>query len=212
MHSTSLPDRTDTTHLGVHGSATWCSTRRIVTLRRCNWLLVSPVVRTSLVNRTKEPSMYAAAANTLPTVSTSRAPAARFTPLEQRVLRLAASGSERPSTTVEPRIRRLSRRLASVVMARRGGRELADPRLEALRSYGANIALGRNDGLATFYAAGYTVSHAAEVKRVVATATRAARANPHARRDRMVYAGGISIGLASLLGFVGMTGTLLAGY
>lgn len=156
--------------------------------------------------------MYAAAAHSLPTVTTSRAPVARFTPLEERVLRLAASGSERPSTVVEPGIRRLSRRIANIVMARRGGRELADPRLEALRSYGASIALGRSDGLATFYAAGYTVSHAAEVKRVVATAARAARANPYARRDRMVYAGGISIGLASLLGFVGMTGTLLAGY
>lgn len=155
--------------------------------------------------------MYAAAAHSLPSIAAPAA-AARFTPLELRVLRLAASGSERPSTSVEPAYRRLMRRIGNVVMARRGSRELADPRLEALRSYGASVALGKSDGLATFYAAGYTALQAAEVKRFVAAATRAAKANPNAARDRLVYASGISIGLASLLGFIGMTGSLLAGY
>ncbi|TRW14125.1 hypothetical protein [Glacieibacterium frigidum] len=155
--------------------------------------------------------MYAAAANSLPSIA-APATGARFTPLELRVLRLAASGSERPSTSVEPGYRRVARRIGNVVMARRGSHELADPRLEALRSYGASVALGKSDGLATFYAAGYTAPQAAEVKRFVADAARAAKANPNAARDRMVYASGISIGLASLLGFVGMTGTLLAGY
>ena len=155
--------------------------------------------------------MYAAAAHALPSIA-APAPTARFTPLEQRVLRLAASGSERPSTSVEPGMRRLSRRIANVVMARRGGRELADPRLEALRSYGASVALGHSDGLATFYAAGYSASQAGEVKQFVQAAARAAKANPHATRDRAMYASGISIGLASLAAFIGMTGTLLAGY
>lgn len=155
--------------------------------------------------------MYAAAAHSLPSIAAPAA-AARFTPLEQRVLRLAASGSERPSTSVEPAYRRITRRIGNVVMARRGSHELADPRLEALRSYGASVALGKSDGLATFYAAGYTALQAAEVKRFVAAAARAAKANPNAARDRMVYASGISIGLASLLGFIGMTGSLLAGY
>lgn len=160
--------------------------------------------------------MYAASRHDLASIAAPNGAAhpatpARFTALETRVLRLAASGSERPSTAVEPALRRIGRRLTGAVMARRGGRELADPRLEALRSYGASVRLGKGDGLASFYAAGYTPAHAAEVKRVIGAAIRAARARPNAARDRMVYASGISLGLASLLGFVTMTGTLLAG-
>ena len=190
-----------------------CTLRRIATLRRCNWLRGASVNITRQVTRIRKPAeMYAAAAYRLPTLTAQRAPCPRFTPLEERVLRLAASGSERPSTSVEPAYRRLSRRIANVVMARRGGRELADPRLDALRSYGASVALGRSDGLPIFYAAGYTPAQADEVKRFVAAVTRATKANPHARRERMVYASGISIGLASMAAFVGMTGTLLAGY
>lgn len=135
---------------------------------------------------------------------------ASFNALEQRVLRLAASGSERPSTAVEPALRRLSRRVGNVVMARRGGHELADPRLEALRSYAASVRLGRGDGLAVFYAAGYTAAHAQTVKTFVADAVRADRYR-RPRRDRLVYASGLSIGVASIFGFVAMTGTLLAG-
>lgn len=145
------------------------------------------------------------------TVAVAAPPAARFTPLETRVLRLAASGSERPSTSVEPALRRLGRRIGGIVMARRGHAELADPRLEALRSYGASVRLGKADGLALFYAAGYTPAQAYEVKRVIASEARAAK--PRApKRDRVIYASGVSIGLASMLGFVAMTGTLLAGY
>lgn len=166
----------------------------------------------SSIRFTKAAEMYAAAASTLPSITAAKARVRGFTPLEERVLRLAASGSERPSTSVEPSYRRLLRQLGNVVMARRGGRELADPRLEALRSYAASLALGRSDGLPIFYAAGYTPGQAAEAKRFVAAAGRAARAHPHAARDRVVYASGISIGLASLAAFIGMTGTLLAGY
>ncbi len=153
--------------------------------------------------------MYASFETRSPSVTAPAA--ARFTALETRVLRLAASGSERPSTSVEPALRRLARRLGGVVMARRGGGELADPRLEALRSYGASIRLGRGDGLALFYAAGYTPAHAHEVKCVIAHEIRAARTRAP-KRDRVMYASGLSIGLASMLGFVAMTGTLLAGY
>lgn len=151
--------------------------------------------------------MYAIA---LPSILDARG--GSFTPLEERVLRLAASGSERPSTSVEPGYRRLLRVIGNVVMARRGGRELADPRLEALRSYAASLALGRSDGLPIFYAAGFSPEQAGEAKRFVAAAVRAARAHPHATRDRVVYASGISIGVASVAAFIGMTGSLLAGY
>jgi hypothetical protein len=156
--------------------------------------------------------MYAAARHDPIATIDARVAVQRFTALEERVLRLAATGSERPSSSVEPALRRLSRRLSNVLMARNGGRELADPRLEALRSYAASVRLGRADGLAIFYAAGYTAAQAAEVKRFVDAAGRAARANPHARRESFMYASGIGLGLASLLGFVGMTGTLLVGY
>lgn len=132
-----------------------------------------------------------------------------FSPLEQRVLRLAASGSERPSTAVEPALRRLSRRVGNVVLARRGGYALADPRLEALRSYAASVRLGRADGLAVFHAAGYTAAHAQAVKVFVAAAERAGK-HRAPRRDRVMYASGLSIGVASILGFVAMTGSLLA--
>ncbi len=131
-----------------------------------------------------------------------------FTALEQRVLRLAASGSERPSTSVEPALRRLGRAIGNVVMARRGGRELADPRLEALRSYAAAARMGRSDGLAVFHAAGYSAAQARAVKVFV---TSSAVTRHRRRRDRVMYVSGISIAVASIAGFVAMTGSLLAG-
>lgn len=131
---------------------------------------------------------------------------ADFTALEQRVVHLAASGSERPSTSVEPTLRRVARRVGNAMMARRGTGELADPRLEALRSYAAAVRLGRSDGLAVFHAAGYTAEHADTVKQMV----RDSRRRPPAR-DRLMYAGGVSLGIFSIAGFVAMTGTLLAG-
>lgn len=140
----------------------------------------------------------------------SRTEIAAFSPLEERVIRLAASGSERPSTAVEPFARRVVRRIGNFMMARPGNHELADPRLEALRSYAAAVRLGRSDGLPVFHAAGYTASHAETVKHLVAAAVRAERVRP-ARRDRVMYASGISLGVASIAGFVAMTGTLLAG-
>lgn len=132
-----------------------------------------------------------------------------FTSLETRVLRLAASGSEQPSTSVEPALRRLGRAVGNVVLARRGGRELADPRLEALRSYAAAVRLGRNDGLAVFHAAGYSAAQARAVKAFIAASATAERRRPS--RDRIMYVSGISIGLASIAAFIAMTGTLLAG-
>jgi hypothetical protein len=162
--------------------------------------------------------MFASPETAAPSIGTRRRPVALraqagpffFTGLEQRVLRLAVSGSERPSTAVEGRIRRISRRVGNLVMARRGGAELADPRLEALRSYAASVHAGTSTGLPLFYAAGYTNAHADAVKRFVATEQRLARLRP-SRTDSAMYAGGISLGIASILGFVAMTGTLLAG-
>ncbi len=134
---------------------------------------------------------------------------ASFTSLEKRVLRLAASGSEHPSTSVEPALRRLGRAIGNVVMARRGGRELADPRLEALRSYAASVQQGKSEGLAVFHAAGYTAAQAHAVKAFVAGTGGQRRRAP--RRDRIMYASGVSIGVASIIGFFAMTGSLLAG-
>ena len=155
--------------------------------------------------------MYAMLASSPVSVAAPAAAPVVFTILEHRVLRLAASGSEKPSTSVEPGLRRLGRHIADIVLSRRGGRNLADPRLEALRSYGASVRLGQTDGLALLYAAGYTQGHAAEIKRIVAHEVRAAR-HRTPRRDSVVYAGGLSLGVASLTAFVAMTGTLLAGY
>ena len=152
--------------------------------------------------------MYAAHAAS-PTIS-SNARSATFTPLEQRVLRLAASGSERLSTTVEGSLHKISRRIGNFVMARRGGRELADPRLEALRSYAAGVRAGSSAGLPIFYAAGYSSDHVDAVKTFVAAEQRIARGRAP-RFDRMMYASGVSLGLASIMGFVVMTGSLLAG-
>lgn len=129
---------------------------------------------------------------------------AGFTSLETRVLRLAASGSEQPSTSVEPALRRLGRAVGNIVLARRGSRELADPRLEALRSYAASVRLGRTDGLAIFHAAGYTAAQARTVKAFIASAAQAERRQP--RRDRIMYVSGISIAVASIAGFIGLTG------
>ena len=162
--------------------------------------------------------MFASADSATPTIGTRSRPLVRraqtgpffFTTLEQRVLRLAVSGSEQPSSAVEGRIRRISRRVGNIVMARRGGAELADPRLEALRSYAASVHAGTSAGLPLFYAAGYTNAHADAVKRFVATEQRLARHRP-SRSDSAMYAGGISLGLASIMGFVAMTGSLLAG-
>ncbi len=154
--------------------------------------------------------MYAARTDSFATLRAPQAEVVRFTALETRVLRLAASGSERPSTSVEPVLRRLGRRIANAVMARRGGGELADPRLEALRSYAAAVRLGRADGLAVFHAAGYSAAHADAVKRLVAIMARADRRQTP-RRERLMYAGGMSLGVASIAGFLALTGTLLAG-
>ncbi|WP_419813948.1 hypothetical protein [Glacieibacterium sp.] len=162
--------------------------------------------------------MFASIDTATPSIGSYSRPVARraetgsffFTSLEQRVLRLAVSGSERPSTSVEGRIRRISRRIGNIVMARRGGAELADPRLEALRSYAASIHAGTSTGLPLFYAAGYTNAHADAVKRFVAAEQRLARHRP-SRSDSAIYASGISLGIASIMGFVAMTGSLLAG-
>lgn len=142
-------------------------------------------------------------------VGPSTGNAAGFTALERRVLRLASSGSEQPSTAVEPAWRRMGRAFGNVVMARRGSRELADPRLEALRSYAAAVRVGRSDGLAVFHAAGYSAAQAQAVKAFVKASAGMRTRSP--RRKRVMYASGISIGVASIAGFVAMAGTLLAG-
>lgn len=162
--------------------------------------------------------MFVSADSANPSIGTQSRPIARrartgpffFTALEQRVLRLAVSGSERPSTAVEGRISRISRRVGNIVMARRGGAELADPRLEALRSYAASVNAGTSAGLPLFYAAGYTNAHADAVKRFVTAEQCLARHRP-SRSDSAMYASGISLGIASILGFVAMTGSLLVG-
>ena len=159
--------------------------------------------------------MYAAAArDALPGLASPNpglAPRiAAFSPLEVRVLELVASGSERPSTSVEPRLRRLGRRLSGILLAHRDGQGLADPRLEALRSYAAGVRRGRADGLAVFHAAGYSAAQAQAVRAFVADGPRLSRHEAE-RRSQAAYAGGLSLGLAAIAGFIALTGTLLAG-
>ena len=154
--------------------------------------------------------MYAATRDHTPSLTAPRSATAEFTPLELRVLGLAASGSEQPSTSVEPYWRRTARRVSAVLFARRGGSELADPRLEALRGYAASVRLGRSDGLPLFHAAGYSAAQAQTVKRLVAAT--AAATPRRSRRDRLAYTGGLSLGIVSITGFLALTGALLAGF
>lgn len=131
------------------------------------------------------------------------ADATPFTRLEQQVLRLAVAGGERPA----PRSAagRLVRRAADRLSARRGGDGLANARLEALREHAAALRFGAGASDATLLDAGYSAEQADAVRALVRAAPRRAAQ----RRDRMVYFTGITLGLASMLSFVGMTGALV---
>lgn len=123
-----------------------------------------------------------------------------FSPIEARVIRLAAS----------PRERRRANRSARV-MDRLAGRQtapsLADPRLEALRVQAVQLRGGRAEVEPAFIAAGYTPAHADTIRAYIADADR--RSAPAARRDRLAHAGGIGLALGSFAGFIGIAATCL---
>lgn len=126
-----------------------------------------------------------------------------FTPVEQQVLRLAAKGSERRAP-ITP-LGRAVRRAADALGGRRSGARLANPRLEALRDHAAVLSGGGVADEAPLVAAGFSPAQIAALRaHVVAGPRRAA-----ARRDRMIYMSGITLGLASITSFVGLTGALV---
>ena len=131
--------------------------------------------------------------------------AATFTMLEQQVLRLAASGCESPMPVSAPG--RLMRRAADAVAARRAGRRLANPRLEALRNHTAALRNGGAPSETALIGAGYTAAQAAAIRALIVAAPRRAAE----RRDRILYMSGISLSLAAMVSFVGLTGALVLG-
>lgn len=124
----------------------------------------------------------------------------RFSPLEARVIRLAASPAER---------RRTGR--GAHIVARLAGRRtaptLADARLEALRTQAARLRDGAGEIDPEFLAAGYTPEDADTIRTFVTAEAR--RASPAARRDRAARVGGIGLALGSFAGFIGLAVTCL---
>ena len=121
-----------------------------------------------------------------------------FSALELQVLRMARSRSERPSG--EPGL------VARVALGRRVSQTLADPRLEALRSYAATVRSGRRAPRAPLENHGFTAEQIASVDAMM----RRARSAEIGGAPWM-YNAGVALGLASMVGFIGMTGALVAG-
>lgn len=131
--------------------------------------------------------------------------AARFTRLEQQVVRLAVAGRERPGPT--SRQGHFARRAVDTLAARRGKGHLADPRLEALRHHTARLWRGESPTDGPLLDAGFTPVQAAALRTLVATAPRRAAE----KRDRLIYMSGISLALTAMTGFIGLTGALVMG-
>lgn len=120
---------------------------------------------------------------------------ATFSPLELRVIRLAASTRER----ARPRGTSAFDRLFGL----RPARSLADPRLEALRRHAVAVRSGAAEADPAFTAAGYSAAHTAKIGEIIRAVAR--RQTPAARRDRAAYLGGIGFGLSGIVGFIGLT-------
>lgn len=132
----------------------------------------------------------------MPSASTQQ----RFSPLEARVIRLAASPAER----------RRSGRGARIVARLAGCRTsptLADARLEALRAQAVRLRDGTGEIDPAFIAAGYTAEDADTIRGVITAVAR--RTSPAARRDRAARVGGIGLALGSFAGFIGIAVTCL---
>lgn len=121
-----------------------------------------------------------------------------FSALELQVLRMARSRSERPSGG-----RGL---VARVALGKRVSQTLADPRLEALRSYAATVRSGRRAPRALLENYGFTPEQIASVDAMM----RRARSAEVGGAPWMYHAG-VALGMASMVGFIGMTGALVAG-
>jgi hypothetical protein len=140
---------------------------------------------------------------------TACAELAPLSPLEARVVRLAASNGERPADIAPvTRAGRLWRRAGAVLLARRPAAPLADARLEALRSYVVAVRTARPRPLADLVAAGYSEAHARCIDGFVAARAVVTNRSPAARaqRERVVAAAGIMLGIASIGGFIALTG------
>ena len=154
---------------------------------------------TQATSRTVTVDAYPVPSRPVPTI---------FSDLESRVVRLAASSHERPS----PRnsLSTVARRISSavdVLLARNGHQQLADPRLEALRNQAVAVRDGRHAAHPEFLAAGYTSDHVARIADYMQASAR--RRTPAARRDRAAYVGGMTLAIGSILGFFGLTVSLL---
>ena len=121
-----------------------------------------------------------------------------FTAVELQVLRLAHSKRERPIGSAQRWLDRLT--------GRRPGLALADPRLEALRSYAAAVNQGGAERNAL---RGYGYGDVQIDRIEIMMRAPVAAAGP--QRERLIYGVGIALGTASLAGFLAMTGILLAG-
>ena len=123
---------------------------------------------------------------------------AGFSQLELQVLRMAQSRRERPS----------GRRglVARMALGERAAQALADPRLEALRSYAASVRSGHRAPRAPLTGFGFTPEQIASVDAMMRRARAAA-----ASGAPWMYHAGVALGMASVVGFIGMTGALVAG-
>lgn len=120
--------------------------------------------------------------------------AARFDPLELRVLQLVAAGHER-AKPASP--------IGKALLGRRGGAPLADSRLEALRREAIAVFNGGRESVSDFFAAGYTALQLDAVRAMMAAA------RPKVSADRLAHAGGITLGVGAIAGFLALTASLL---
>lgn len=123
---------------------------------------------------------------------------ARFSALELQVLRMAQSRRESPSG--RPSL------IAKLALGNRAARMLADPRLEALRTYAAAVRSGRKASRALLAGFDFSAGQIDSIDRMM----RRARSTAAGGAPWMYHAG-VALGMASMVGFIGMTGALIAG-
>lgn len=120
----------------------------------------------------------------------------RFDALEMRVLRLVASGQE--PVVANSR----AQRTIDALLGRRGGKPLADTRLEALRRQAAAVLKGSREALADFAAAGYSARQLDAIRNMMAAA------RPKVTTDRLAHAGGLALGISAIAGFFALTAVM----
>ncbi len=120
----------------------------------------------------------------------------RFDALEMRVLHLVASGQE--PVVANSRFQRT----VDALLGRRGGKPLADTRLEALRRQAAAALKGSREALSDFVAAGYSACQLDAIRNMMAAA------RPKVTSDRLQHGGGVALGISAILGFFAMTAVM----